>query len=310
MAYVGNYKVQSNKIIQWGLSDVTITPVVETAANCYPGRLVTGGTAEGQIIVNTNLTVPIGWLGWELTDPKFKLDDSITTGYAVGDEPAVHSGYGVGIRAAVAAYGYGACNDPVINWTAGTVMPVAGGGDGWAILKFAYSNSAAAAVDTGIDVPAGYLIEDAWVRTATHNASGTINVGFINAVEGGDEDGLIAALAIAAATTTYYPNYTWTAGTTEYYVAAVFRGALLGGVGATGGSSLGANVATDYGAYFPKSYVTDGTITSLSYTTSNHTQTGTVYIMVRNANIRVVGRLKETVTSSSSIQNALVQSLI
>ena len=68
------------------------------------------------------------------------------------------------------------------------------------LLVFPFKfNSGGTVVDSGFDLPANMLIDDAFVRVTTVDATETIDVGFVNAVESGDENGLIAAASLANA---------------------------------------------------------------------------------------------------------------
>ena len=76
---------------------------VHTAASCIPGRLVKRyTTADGEVIVNTVGNPPIGFLGYEATNPKYVTGAGtaganmlITDAYAVDSIVAVHNGPGV-----------------------------------------------------------------------------------------------------------------------------------------------------------------------------------------------------------------------
>lgn len=89
MTYMG-VETPTNKIIAGG-RPLTQELKVETATNMYPGRLVTKGTNADDIIVNTASTSPIGWLGYESTNPVF-MPDTVDTIYVINSQAAVHSG--------------------------------------------------------------------------------------------------------------------------------------------------------------------------------------------------------------------------
>lgn len=128
-------------------------------------------------------------------------------------------------------------------------------------IKFLASS---AAVDTGIDFPAGCLISDAYIWIGVAESADTVDIGFINAVESGDEDGLVDG---ALATNLGFVNDTAviTAGTTLDYVPVTTRGVLIRT------SITGADALATGGGSTPIKYLTDGTIKSLSYTPSSST---------------------------------------
>lgn len=90
MAYSG-YQKPTNKILVAG-NPLKQELKVETATNMYPGRLVTKGTNDDDIIVNTASTAVIGWLGYEqITNPGFQ-PDTVDTIYAANAQAPVLSG--------------------------------------------------------------------------------------------------------------------------------------------------------------------------------------------------------------------------
>lgn len=92
MAYSG-YQKPTNKIVVAGKYN-TQELKVETATNMYPGRLVTKGTNDDDIIVNTASTAVIGWLGYEDTNPVFR-PDTVDTIYTINSQASVITGPGV-----------------------------------------------------------------------------------------------------------------------------------------------------------------------------------------------------------------------
>jgi hypothetical protein len=96
------YTVPTNKIIVFNpyAKLPTQTCKVQTATNMIPGHLVKrNSTSDADIIVNTAANTPIGWLGYEETNPKYTTlaatAMAITDAYAVDAIPAVHNGPGV-----------------------------------------------------------------------------------------------------------------------------------------------------------------------------------------------------------------------
>lgn len=54
----------NNKIVVAG-DPLVMQQKIETATNCYPGRLVKKGTNDDDVVVNTAGGSPTGWLGYE-----------------------------------------------------------------------------------------------------------------------------------------------------------------------------------------------------------------------------------------------------
>lgn len=123
-------------------------------------------------------------------------------------------------------------------------------------------NSGGTVVDTGIDFPAGCLISDAYVDVLVVDAGETVDIGFINAVESGDENGLRSLVSVASLG---YVEDTAviTAGTTLDFVPVTTYGVLLKT------AITGADAVATGGGATPIRYLTDGTIKSLSYTPSS-----------------------------------------
>lgn len=94
------YTAPTNKIIVFNPYAKLPTTMckVNTAANCIPGRLVQrSGTSDAEIVVNTVNTPPLGFLGYEETNPLYTTiaGKGITDTYAVDAIVAVHNGPGV-----------------------------------------------------------------------------------------------------------------------------------------------------------------------------------------------------------------------
>jgi hypothetical protein len=77
---------------------VDTTCTIETATNCYPGRLVKKGTADKDLVVATAGCNPAGWLGYEQAAPTEK-PASMASAYAANSLPPLLSGGGFVILA-------------------------------------------------------------------------------------------------------------------------------------------------------------------------------------------------------------------
>lgn len=84
----------ANCIIQSGIVPVIEQDAqIESAANCYPGRLVKKGTGDKDLVVCTAGGDPAGWLGYEQAGAT-ERPATIATLYAVDDLPPVLKGGG------------------------------------------------------------------------------------------------------------------------------------------------------------------------------------------------------------------------
>jgi len=131
----------------------------------------------------------------------------------------------------------------------------------WVPVAFIASS---AVVDTTLDLPANLEIFDANIITTTADASATVDVGFENATESGDLDGLLDGMLLTA-TGRGKPWQVITGGSNIDYIddAAGKYGALL----ATWID--GADGVATVGGMTRLTYITDGTIKSLVYTPSS-----------------------------------------
>jgi hypothetical protein len=119
-------------------------------------------------------------------------------------------------------------------------------------------------VNTQLQLPAGLMITDANVKVVTTESADTVDVGFLSAGESGDEDGLLDGML----TTNAGLGVPWgviTSGTNIDYVshAAGRYGDYLANW------IVGADAVATVGGMTRKHYLTDGTIKTLTYTTSD-----------------------------------------
>lgn len=92
----------ANCIVQSGIVPIIEQDAqIETATNCYPGRLVKKGTGDKDIVVGTAGCDPMGWLGYEQAGAT-ERPATITTAYAADDIPPVLKGGGFTVLATLA----------------------------------------------------------------------------------------------------------------------------------------------------------------------------------------------------------------
>lgn len=132
-------------------------------------------------------------------------------------------------------------------------------------VPFAFEATGGSAIDTKLDLPADLEILDAGCLVTTADAAETVDFGFINSGESGDEDGLLDGMLLTN-TGFVSPNLIITNGSSaDYYTDTNGKyGALL----AT--TLVGSDSAvTTIGGQTRLSYLTNGTIKSLIYNISS-----------------------------------------
>jgi hypothetical protein len=86
----------TNKIVWDSINLHMETKKVETATNVYPGRLVTKGTNDDDVVVNTDGGAAVGWAGYLNTAKNYR-PATVDTIYAQNDQIAVIYGPGMGV---------------------------------------------------------------------------------------------------------------------------------------------------------------------------------------------------------------------
>lgn len=141
------------------------------------------------------------------------------------------------------------------------------------LLVIPFKATNAVQVVTGFKLPADCLIDDTYIRVLVVDSAKTLDVGFVNAVEGGDENGLLAATLLTNLGFVE-PAPSISNGSNIDFTGATTYGALLGSA-ITGSDAVATN-----GGFQKHKYKTDGTIKSLVYTPSSGASTcaGLIYI--------------------------------
>jgi len=286
-----------------GGNDPPVTQKVNlgTIANCYAGRLLTREATDYDRKVCTALTAPTGWLGYELTDPQYR-PAALTTRYTLDDKAVEHKGGGFTIKAKLTKGCSVKKGEDVMNWADGEVAgPVEVMAGGLALGIPFGTGTSTDANDTSIDLPANMLVRDAVLEVETLSDGETIDVGFINAVEGGDEDGLVDGASLTTAVKVY-PDATVTADAGLDWYSANTRGAYL--------ADYEVGTASDVvGIYHPKPYLKDGSIKSVTYTKATHNVgTGIIWLVLESEGLQIVGKSEQTVDATSDAANMAVLS--
>ncbi len=288
------YNTPSHKIIMGG-NPLVQELKVETATNCYPGRLVTKGTNDDDVVVGDGVGAPIGWLGYEQAG--VFMPDNITTAYAANDQAPVLSGAGnlIYMPSGLAVGTVAAKRDPLLSWADGKVVPGVSMGGRYAI-KIPFAKNATE-TDTKVDLPGGVLVTGALIQVATAAAGSTIDVGILSTETGGDADGFLDGVSCAA-TGFVVPNN----------VDATASNNTMGALLVETDIKSADTTAVFYSVPVP--YKTDGTAKSITYTTSDHTIAGNILLFIESPGIQLVGKAERSVSAASAAADLQVRTLI
>lgn len=265
---------------------------VETATNMYPGRLVIKGTNDSDIIVADGVSSPLGWLGYE--QPGDNPPDNITSLYSVGAEAPVISGAGrlLQMPAGLAAKTTAVKTDVLLSWGDGKVVPGSWlGGRLGVRIPFSKSTTEVSTVT----LPAGAVVRDVIIKAVTVASGATIDVGTLSSASG-DADGFLDGESLVTAGFVQHNNFDTTAANNT-------PGALLVESDITG------DVATGFYS-IPTGYLVPAGGKVLTYTTSDHTVAGYIFVVIESPGIAPVGICEKSVSAASTSADVQVRTLI
>ena len=299
---VQNYVVPTGKLVVTGEPRRIREKNLGTVANGYPGRLAVREATDYDIKVSNGVLPPIGFIGFpgefEGTDLQYTAGD-ITTILTVDSAVPVYSGGGFTIYmpSGLAVGTRAVEGDLLFSWSNGQVVPGVSLGGRYAIKVPFTNTSGTTQVDTGVDFPAGLRITDCMLNVSTAANSSTLDVGFINAGESGDEDGLLDGESCASTGLVNHNLVDATAGN-------ITIGALL--------EEVEIKDATGTAVYYgiPIGYITDGTIKSLVYTPSNHAIAGDIYVFIESPGFVPVGRAGAAADATSAACGVFVEATL
>lgn len=302
MAEEEYYETNVGKIVVRGTPPIQRDKEIETATNCYPGRLVKKGTTDYEVVVNDGVSPVEGWLGWEQTEPDSRPATPDTI-YTVNKIAKVLSGGSFAINAALAANFAVVKGDLAIPWAAGTVAPAKIIHTGQLAIRVPMVFNDNTMKDTGVDFVSGMTIGLPQVYVTTIDATETIMIGLGAGAEANhDADGLAVLLPLGIAG--------WAAHNLADGTAAdITSGALLEEV-----TLIDATAVTP--VYFPilkaAGYQCDGTLVSLDYTCTagSDTAAGYIFVPVNSFGTYPVGYFPKDVTATTSIADAIVESTL
>jgi len=290
MTYLG-VRPPSNAIV-FGGKPFKVIQKIETATNCYPGRLVIKGTNDDDVTVADGVSVPSGWLGYEQADPEF-APDNITSLYTVNAQAPVMSGAGfLRMPSGLAAKTIAVKNDFLLSWGDGQVVPgVYLGGRLAAKIPFSKSITEVSTVT----LPAGAVVRDVIIKAVTVASGATIDVGTLSSASG-DADGFLDGESLVTAGFVPHNNY-------DAVAANNTQGDLLVESDITGDAAAG---------YYsiPTGYLVPAGGKILTYTTSDHTVAGYIFVVIESPGIVPVGKALLSANASSAAVDVCLKSLI
>lgn len=127
--------------------------------------------------------------------------------------------------------------------------------------------------DTGFDLPANVIVQDAMLRVTATDASETLDVGILSSETGGDADGFLALASVATAGLAQGSGAV-NNGTNIDFVDGGTYGALLAS------QINGSDAVATCGGQIRKKYRTDGTAKSITYTGSAGSDTAKGFILL------------------------------
>lgn len=291
------YIEPDNKLVAYAPTEVAIQELYAGAATIKPGMLVGRGADDSKCVlatIGTAAVMPLGVAGYEqsfLGNSSYtsQRPATITTAYASGAKVPILSGTNFVLPLKLAIGFASTKGDRLASFTDGTVIPFIPVMGGFAI-KIPFEKNATEK-DTGIDLPAGVIVTGAFIEVTENVAASTVDVGLLSTEASGDADGFIDGASAAS----------------KGFVFPVNQAAAAASL--TAGELISTDIkSADSTAIFfalPKSYVTDGTTKSITYTTSDHEIEGNIYIVCQATGMVDVGRAEKTVSASTSIQTQM-----
>lgn len=287
------YNPPANKIIVAG-NPLVQELKIETATNCYPGRVVTGGTNDDDVKVADGIGVPIGVLGYEQCNPGF-LPDNITSLYTAGAMAPVLNGDAVfkmpgGLVAGTVAKK----RSLLLSWSNGQLIPgVELGGRYGIVIPFVKS---ATEKRTGVILPAGVVVRDTLINVKTALAEAIIDVGTYSA-ETGDADGFLDGESCATAGLVNHNLVDATAGNNTL-------GALLVESDIVDANTTALTFSVGTG------YLVPAGGKEVTYTTTDGTVAGDIIIIIESPGVIPFGMTEKSANASAAAADIVYKCLV
>lgn len=284
----------TDRIVQMGSASVKTLHNVESGTNMYPGRVAQKGSTDYDVVVGTGAQVaPKGFVGYEDTPTDFRPANKNTV-YTTGQKAMILRGPGFVVDGYLAPNFDVKANEELFSFADGCLAP----GqfiNGVPAIRIPFVQHATE-YDTGIDLPAGVIVQGAVIKVNTNVGGSTIDVGILSSESGGDADGLVDGASCASTGYVVANLVDATAGNITLGALLTEASVVSDGAGATAAIRK-----------FP-GYVTDGTAKSITYTTSAHAVAGDIYLLVQAEGVKRMGVSEETLASSTSAQRIHVRS--
>jgi hypothetical protein len=288
MAVETGYQTPTHNIVVAGRPQIIDS--MKLGAGIYSGNLVAKGTTDVDAVLADGVKPAIGWVGFEQANIH-ERPDNMTSVWSTGSWAPVMIGKEFVVYANMAAGFKGDKGDKICSFSNGQVAPCEII-EGVVSLKIPFGKSTAE-LSTGIVLPAGVLVQDCVVRVDTAVAGAAIDVGMLSSEANGDANGLLAQESCVNAGKVAHV----TANTT---LANLTVGALI----STPVKSADASAV--YSAVF-KNLKTDGVSKTISYTTTNHSIAGYIFVVVNSAGMQVKGILGQSVDATAAATGCFVE---
>lgn len=297
MVVVSGFMKPTNKVIVMGKPELQEYQAEE--AGFVPGMTVMTGTTQDECKIGSFTSGIIGFCGYEQSYQGGNDSTSIytknrpeglTAAYADNAKIPVLFGGNFVLLTKMYAGSAAIKGDDLAAFAGGRLVAGKMTKDGFAVrLPFVKSTTEAS---TGFLIPAGAIINDVFIEVSTAVAESTIDIGILSTEVGGDADGFVDGESCAATGRVQHVEYNTSAD-------ANTRGVLL--------VASDIKTADSTALYYsiPKQHIGDGVAKTITYTTSNHTIAGNIFVVFDA--LRVVAKAVETVTAGAAV---MAQSMI
>jgi len=297
MVVVSGFMKPTNKVIVMGKPEIQEYQAEE--AGFVPGMTVMTGTTQDECKIGSFTGGIIGFCGYEQSYQGGNDSTSIytknrpeglTAAYADNAKIPVLFGGNFVLLTKMYAGSAAIKGDDLAAFAGGRLVAGKMTKDGFAVrLPFTKSTTE---VSTGFVLPAGAIVNDVFIEVSTAVAESTIDIGILSTENGGDADGFVDGESCAATGRVQHVNGNATAENNTL-------GALL----------VVADIkdATSPANYYsvPKQHIGDGVAKTITYTTSNHTIAGNIFVVIDG--LQIVAKAVETVTAGADV---MAQSMI
>lgn len=298
MVVVSGFMKPTNKVIVMGKPELQEYQAEE--AGFVPGMTVMTGTTQDECKIGSFTGGIIGFCGYEQSYQGGNDSTSIytknrpeglTAAYADNAKIPVLFGGNFVLLTKMYAGSAAIKGDDLAAFAGGRLVAGKMTKDGFAVrLPFVKSTTEAS---TGFLIPAGAIVNDVFIEVSTAVAESTIDIGILSTEVGGDADGFVDGESCATAGRVQHVKF-------DADASKITLGALL-----VASDIKDATAVTPLFYSIPKQHIGDGVAKTITYTTSNHTIAGNIFVVFDA--LRVVAKAVETVTAGATV---MAQSMI